>query len=70
MICGLTELKEKVFYVLQRKINKGYFHERFYGKGQMIMPAYKDKEINTWYSGFKYRNWSGKSGSKTKKFCC
>lgn len=28
-----AELKEKGFYVLQRKINKDYFEERFYGKG-------------------------------------
>lgn len=28
-----AELKEKVFYVLQGKINKDYFGERFYGKG-------------------------------------
>lgn len=27
------ELKEKGFYVLQGKINKDYFEERFYGKG-------------------------------------
>lgn len=28
-----AELKEKGFYVLQGKINKDYFEERFYGKG-------------------------------------
>ena len=33
----------------------------------MIMPAYKDKERNTWYSSFKYKDWSGKSRSKTKR---
>lgn len=27
-----VELKEKGFYVLQGKINKDYFEERFYGK--------------------------------------
>lgn len=31
------------------------------------MPAYKDKERNTWYSSFKYKDWSGKSRSKTKR---
>ena len=33
----------------------------------MIMPAYKDKERNTWYSSFKYKDWSGKLRSKTKR---
>ena len=28
-----AELKEKGFFVLQEKINKDYFEERFYGKG-------------------------------------
>jgi len=28
-----AELKEKGFYVLQGKINREYFEERFYGKG-------------------------------------
>jgi len=28
-----VELKEKGFYVLQGKINKDYFEQRFYGKG-------------------------------------
>lgn len=27
-----VELKEKGFYVLQGKINKDYFEQRFYGK--------------------------------------
>ena len=31
------------------------------------MPAYKDKERNTWYSSFKYKDWSGKSRSKIKR---
>ena len=62
-----VELKEKGFYVLQGKINKDYFEERFYGKDQLKMPAYRDKERNTWYSSFKYKDWSGKSKSKTKR---
>ena len=31
------------------------------------MSVYKDKERNTWYSGFKYKDWSNKSESKTKR---
>lgn len=31
------------------------------------MPAYRDKERNTWYSSFKYKDWSGKSRSKMKR---
>lgn len=31
------------------------------------MPAYRDKERNTWHSSFKYKDWSGKSRSKTKR---
>lgn len=27
-----VELKEKGFYILQEKINKDYFEQRFYGK--------------------------------------
>lgn len=31
------------------------------------MPAYRDKERNTWYSSFKYKDWTGKTKSKTKR---
>lgn len=31
------------------------------------MPAYRDKERNTWYSSFKYKDWSGQTRSKTKR---
>lgn len=31
------------------------------------MPAYKDKDRNTWYSSFRYKDWTGKTRSKTKR---
>lgn len=31
------------------------------------MPAYKDKNRNTWYSSFKYKDFTGKTRSKTKR---
>ncbi|MCD3428426.1 hypothetical protein [Streptococcus equi] len=46
-----VELKEKGFYVLQGKINKDYFEQRFYERISK-MPAYRDKERNTWYFQF------------------
>lgn len=31
------------------------------------MPAYKDKERNTWFCKFNYENWKGEHKSKVKR---
>ena len=31
------------------------------------MGAYKDKERNTWYASFYYRDWNGENKKKTKR---
>ena len=31
------------------------------------MPVYKDKEHNTWYASFHYRDWTGKDVRKLKR---
>ena len=31
------------------------------------MPVYKDEKTNTWYSKFRYKDWTGKTRDKMKR---
>ena len=64
------ELRQKGYITISGKISRTYFEEKIYSHSAQEdknMPAYKDEKRNTWLVMFRYKDWTGKTKSKTKR---
>lgn len=60
------ELKQKGYLIVRGRVIYPYFYERFLER-MIKMPVYKDKKRGTWYIVTRYKDWTGKLRTTTKR---